>query len=83
MFAEPLGDLGSSRLALTALATMTALAKENAVQERSTGLASAEHSLALTARAPEPAEVDEAPWQLAGAGWSSTWMMDAPEVRAY
>ena len=32
--------------------------------------------------APE-AQVDEAPWQLAGAGWSSTWMMDAPDQSAW
>ncbi len=32
--------------------------------------------------APE-AQVDDAPWQLAGAGWSSTWMMDAPDQSAW
>ncbi len=29
------------------------------------------------------AQVDDAPWQLAGAGWSSTWMMDAPDQSAW
>lgn len=60
---------------------MTALAKETV---QSTGLASAEHDASPpTARVPAAAEVDEAPWQLAGAGWSSTWMMDAPEESAW
>ena len=60
----------------------TATDKDNAVSDSIARSLSAGPLTASGDLAPE-SEVDEAPWQLAGAGWSSTWMMDAPEESAW